>query len=491
MGYRIWLLFLSQILIHLTGLTIAQPDFLYHFCIDRNGNYTNNSSYQSNLDTALSSISSSTNIWFLQYLGWPKRRQGQRARSLQRRHQLGHLRYSNRSILQNMEDLPAFFMWNMNNVSSLGQFNEDLRTLMDSLRSRAVDDARGIPGCCDGKRGGIIIRTSCSVRFKVDPFFNESTAGAPPPAPTPLAPPLPPLSLAPPGKDDNTTRTIIIIVVPNVVFVILLVVGVCIFTSKRKKRKPKETFEAVDDISIVESLQYDFGTIKTVTVNFSEANKLGQGIERLLIYEFVPNATLDRFIFDAKIIGDVAWGLLYLNEDSRLRIIHRDMKASNVLLDEEMNPKIADFGMARLFERDETQGNTSRIVGTYPPLEKFLDLPLETSWRTLVDIWHWSMQCMGTSQSNQMFFSFDVLILEIISGQRNNCFRNRENVEDLLSYAWKNWQERGGMNLIDPILRSNPRPILDIMRCIHIGLLCVQENVADRSTNYGFNCFDA
>ena len=100
--------------------------------------------------------------------------------------------------------------------------------------------------------------------------------------------------------------------------------------------------------------------------------------ERLLVYEFVPNRSLDLILFGTddkrerqlsweqryKIINGIARGLQYLHEDSQLKVVHRDLKASNILLDADMSPKISDFGLARIFGRDQTQAVTNRVVGT-------------------------------------------------------------------------------------------------------------------------------
>ncbi|EFH48956.1 predicted protein [Arabidopsis lyrata subsp. lyrata] len=193
------------------------------------------------------------------------------------------------------------------------------------------------------------------------------------------------------------------------------------------------------------------------------------GDEQILVYEFVPNSSLDHFIFDeekrslltwemrCRIIEGIARGLLYLHEDSQLKIIHRDLKASNILLDAEMNPKVSDFGTARLFDSDETRAETKRIAGTRGYMApEYLN--------------------HGQISAKSDVYSFGVMLLEMINGERNNSFEG----EGLAAFAWKRWVEGKPEIVIDPFLIENPRN--EIIKLIQIGLLCVQENPTKRPT---------
>ncbi|KAF9588046.1 hypothetical protein IFM89_007287 [Coptis chinensis] len=373
-----------------------------------------------------------------------------------------------------------------------------------------------IPSCCTNREGARIFSTTCYIRYEIYPFVQISSQSPSPPPPVQ-------------GKSVN----VVAIVVPVIVAVILAAICVYFITKRtrknRRKRKPELIYE--NDIRSEDSLQFDLNMIRTATNDFSDANKLGEGgfgavykgelldgqeiavkrlskksgqgslefknevvllhklqhrnlvrllgfcfagDEKLLIYEYVPNRSLDKYIFVPdrradldwerryKIIGGIARGLLYLHEDSRLRIIHRDLKAGNILLDEEMNAKISDFGMAKLFGVDQTQGNTSRIVGTYGYMAP-----------------EYAMHGQFSVKSD--VFSFGVLVLEIISGHKNNSFYESERAEDLLSYAWRQWEEGTALELVELTLREHYSRN-EVMRCIQTGLLCVQDEVARRPT---------
>ncbi|CAN7116543.1 unnamed protein product [Brassica rapa subsp. narinosa] len=412
----------------------------------------------------------------------------------------------------------------------------------DECEACLQENVRAHQRCCNGYIGGSVGKPVCYFQWDGYAYlgafdaFNDTHSKPAPPPPTP-PPPAPP----PPDGNKIATRAIVAIVVSAVTFVVLLAFGLVIWKRLHKKLK----FQTDDDMTSPQSLQYDFATIEVATDKFSRNNKLGQGgfgevykgmlpneteiavkrlsrnsgqgtqefknevvivaklqhknlvrlhgfclerDERILVYEFVPNKSLDYFLFDPtkksqldwrrryNIIGGITRGLLYLHQDSRLTIIHRDIKASNILLDSDMNPKIADFGMARNFRVDQTEDTTGRVVGT------FGYMPPE-----YVTCGHFS--------TKSDVYSFGVLILEIVCGKKNSSFYHIDDDSggNMVTHVWRLWNNEAHLDLIDPAIRENYEKD-EVIRSIHIGLLCVQETPAhhyktrsyDTSLFFGF-----
>ncbi|XP_070668772.1 receptor-like serine/threonine-protein kinase SD1-6 [Malus domestica] len=204
---------------------------------------------------------------------------------------------------------------------------------------------------------------------------------------------------------------------------------------------------------------YHFSSLKAATNNFSIENKLGEG-------GFGPRLQdpTGQYFMDWRkrvhIIEGIIQELLYLQEYSNFTIIHRDLKASNILHDDEMNAKISDFGMAKLFRKDELEGNTRRIVvATY-----------------LLNTYE-----KGIYSMKYDVYSFGVLLLQMISGRKSTHYYGPNESMHLLEYACVSWKEDKGLDFIDPSLDDSSSSC-KLLRCLQVALLCVQENADDRPT---------
>ncbi|XP_028556759.1 probable LRR receptor-like serine/threonine-protein kinase At1g56140 [Dendrobium catenatum] len=188
-----------------------------------------------------------------------------------------------------------------------------------------------------------------------------------------------------------------------------------------------------------------------------------EGDKRLLVYEYLENKSLDQAIFRKKdlhldwetrfeICLGVARGLAYLHEESRVRIIHRDVKSSNILLDGNLTPKISDFGLAKLYDDKWTHIST-RVAGTIGYLAP-----------------EYAMRGHLTEKAD--VFGFGVVALEVLSGRPNSDLDLEEEKSYLLDWAWHLYEQKHELELVDPSLSSYNRD--EATRVIGVSLLCIQ-----------------
>ncbi|KAK2977479.1 hypothetical protein RJ640_016107, partial [Escallonia rubra] len=376
------------------------------------------------------------------------------------------------AVLQAVSNAPNNNNYARNKVAVSGTRNESVyvlancwRTLNASACNACLENASSsILGCLPWSEGRAL-NTGCFMRYSDTNFLNPE-----------------------PGSGSSRGK-IIVIVVAVVSSVVVLVVGAAIAVYMRKhryiqkKRRAQNSMQGVlhdgreiavkrlffnnrfraadfyNEVNIISSVEHK-NLVRLLGCSCS-------GPESLLVYEFLPNKSLDRFIFDVnrgktlnwekrlEIIIGTAEGLVYLHENSKTRIIHRDIKASNILLDTRFRAKIADFGLARSFQEDQSHISTA-IAGT---------------------LGYMAPEYLAHGQLTEKadVYSFGVLLLEIVTGRQNNRSKTSEYSESLVIIAWRHFQQGTVEELFDANLTLHNYHNNEILRVVHVGLLCTQE----------------
>nr|XP_043635857.1 cysteine-rich receptor-like protein kinase 2 isoform X1 [Erigeron canadensis] len=384
----------------------------------------------------------------------------------------------------------------------------------ESCRACLMNASASITRCLPWSEGRAL-NAGCFMRYSDTDFLN--------PIPTTRS-----------SRNKGKRIAIVVSVVSSVaVFTVALVIILYIRKRQYIQQRRNGSYEAKNAKKLVKiltdsNLNFKYSTIEKATGNWDDSNKLGQGgfgtvykgvlldgreiavkrlflnnkfraadfynevniinsvqhknlvrllgcscsgPESILIYEYLPNMSLDRYIFDEikgkelkwekrfEIIIGIAEGLVYLHENTKRCIIHRDIKASNILLDLRLRPKIADFGLARSFQGDKSHMSTA-IVGTLGYIAP-------------------EYLARGQLTEKADVYSFGVLLLELVSGMESNRSKTMEYSEFLVSIAWRHFNEGTVKEMFDPNLMMNVYPNIifqkDAIRVIHVGLLCIQE----------------
>ncbi|KAK2386460.1 cysteine-rich receptor protein kinase [Trifolium repens] len=318
-------------------------------------------------------------------------------------------------------------------------------------------------------------------------------------------------------------------VVGGVGLVVIILVILAWRQYKKPKRAPRGNILGATELK--GPVNYKYSDLKAATKNFSDENKLGEGgfgdvykgtlkngnvvavkklvlgksskidndfesevklisnvhhrnlvrllgccsknQERILVYEYMANSSLDKFLFGDKqgslnwrqrcdIILGTAKGLAYLHEEFHISIIHRDIKTSNILLDDNLHPKIADFGLARLLPGDRSHLSTG-FAGTlgYTAPEYAIHGQLSEKADT---------------------YSYGIVVLEIISGQKSTELKGDDDGEYLLQKTWKLHERGMHLELVDKVLDPNDYDGEEVKKMIEIALMCTQASAGMRPT---------
>ncbi|KAL0421402.1 UNVERIFIED_CONTAM: Cysteine-rich receptor-like protein kinase [Sesamum latifolium] len=349
-------------------------------------------------------------------------------------------------------------------------------------------------GSCPPKVEGRALNAGCYFRYSTTRFYNNSASDAPAG-----------------GGGGSHRRAAILASTSAAIACLLFVAAVSFFARSRivRRRREKKKLGTLLARVTKSKINFSYETLERATNYFADSHKLGQGgsgsvykgilpggqtvavkrlffnttqwadhffnevnlisgidhpnlvkllgcsitgPESLLVYEYMPNHSLHDYMFERyKIILGTAEGLVFLHETSKLRIIHRDIKLSNVLLDRDLTPKIADFGLARLFPEDETHISTA-VAGTlgYMAPEYIV---------------------RGKLTEKADVYSFGVVVIEVVSGRRNNAFS--QNSHSILQKAWDLYQSGQLTEAVDPSVKGK-FPEEGATRLLQIGLICVQ-----------------